>query len=179
MAPEKLPLREALKKNKLITFIVFIAEMPFGLLSGQIAYYIFNMQSQNDWDFMTVFPIAFVDFLIHFMLYAFFRVIMKRKINISVTVAQLTIVVMWIPAVIDDYLHTTINMAIWIAACILSQAVMFGAFTSAITFLDRHTGLRDWQKILVSLVLAIPIGVLVSWSLWTLMMNLYFHLRTV
>jgi hypothetical protein len=182
MAQKKLPLREALKNNILLAFIFFIVEIPFLLLSGQIAYYIFNRQSQNDWDFMSVFPIATVDFLLHFMPYVFFRFIIKKKINVSVIVAQLTIVVLLIPAVIDDYLHTTIvldNMAIWIAACILSQAVMFGAFTGVVTLLDRHTGLRDWKKILISFITSIPASTLVSWSLWVLLMKLHFSIRGI
>jgi uncharacterized membrane protein (DUF441 family) len=93
-------------------------------------------------------------------------------------IAQLAVIVIWIPFVVQDYLHSTIildDFAIWIGSCILSQTLLFGVFSGAVSLLDIRSRLRNWQKISISFVLAIPVGVLASWGAWAVLRFIYEH----
>jgi len=172
---EKLSLFDALKNNKLLTFILFVAEMPCFFISLHIST-IFNFNAQNDWEFAPLICVSVVDFMIHFILYITFRFAMKKKIHALVIIAQLAIFTIIIPFMVSEFFNSSIilgTMAIRIGSCILFQALLFSAFSTIVSLLDRHTKLKEWLKILISFISAIPVGLLASWLVWMSLMELY------
>jgi hypothetical protein len=187
MTHEKLSLRDALRKNKLITFALALVELPVFLVAGTVVAALGrtfgnNPFGYNGWVFEPYFYIGVTEYIIHFILYVCFRFIAKKRIHISVLTALLVIFVILAPFMVHEFFHRSIALATLatdIGLSFIYQAIMFGVFTGAITLIDRHTELRDWQKILTSFAASIPIGWGASWVAWTILMKLYFYLRTV
>jgi hypothetical protein len=169
------------KNNKILVFILLIADIPCWLISGQIASsFIFNQNQWSNWDIIPVISIAVVDFMLHFIFYIFFRFIMKKRIHASIIIVQLVFSAIMVPFMIYELFHSSIilgNMAIFIGSSFWFQVIMFGIFACISSLLDRHTALKSWFNIWASFVLAIFVGVAVSYAVWTGWRELYIRLH--
>jgi hypothetical protein len=186
MPNEKLPLRKALQKNKLLTFFFTLAAFPNLIIAAIITYYLgemlnYDFVGRGDWAFEFKFFAAGSGLMIFIILYIFFRFTLKNKIHLSVVTALSVNLIIFTPFLIEEYVtpplffKLTLGIEIWFR--FLFQLFIFGAFTIAISLLDRHTALKAWKRIIIAFALALPVGAFMSWVVLAQMEKLYFALR--
>lgn len=172
---------EKIKRNwvlLLLTVVLFIMQIPFCLISWRVLS-IFNYRSASDWDVFPIIGSSFFGFLIHLLLYILFKYTCKKKIHAVIIAAQLAAFAIFVPSTVDEFLHTSsffATLAITFGSIFLFQAILFIAFTIAISLFDRHTTLKEWIKILISSVLALTVGLSLSAAVWLGLEKLYHYL---
>jgi hypothetical protein len=176
---DKLPLRKALLKNKLLTFVLTLTAFPNLIITLSIVYSFFNFREKGTWIHKPKLYYAGFGFMTYFIIYVIFRFVSKNKIHLSVITAISVNLIIFMPLLIDDYRspHFNLTVAIDIWSIFLFQLFFFGAFTITISLLDRHTAIREWKRLLIAFALAAPVGALASWIVLAQMERLFYILN--
>jgi hypothetical protein len=190
MPNEKLPLLKALKKNILPTIILTLAEFASLIFTTQIALSIgpmigYSFSNYGIWAVKPNFYKAGIGFMFFFTIYIFFRFVIKYKIHLQIITSLSIIIICLAPSVVDAYnppragaiAYWFDTLAIDIGGYFIFQLFIFGAFAIAISLLDRHTALKAWKRIIIAFALALPVGALASWAVWSQMEKLYIEMR--